>query len=37
LRLHHPRTGTPLEVTSPLPAELTDLLQALGFKLPLPD
>jgi 23S rRNA pseudouridine1911/1915/1917 synthase len=37
LRLHHPRTGGPLELTSPLPAELTDLLQALGFKLPLPD
>jgi 23S rRNA pseudouridine1911/1915/1917 synthase len=37
LRLQHPRTGEPLALTSLLPAELTDLLRALGFKLPVTD
>ena len=31
LRFHHPRTGRLVEVTAPVPAELSRLLQRLGF------
>ncbi|MBI2956022.1 MAG: RluA family pseudouridine synthase [Acidobacteria bacterium] len=34
LRFRHPRTGEPLEVSAPLPAELEALLRHLGFKSP---
>jgi len=37
LRLQHPRTGEPLAIASPLPADLTALLHALGFKSPAID
>lgn len=32
LRFRHPRTGAPVEVRAPLPAELEELLRALGLE-----
>lgn len=37
LRFTHPKTGERLQFDSPLPPELTTLLQKLGFAAPLPD
>jgi 23S rRNA pseudouridine1911/1915/1917 synthase len=34
LRFLHPGTGRPVEVRAPVPAELVELLQRLGFKTP---
>jgi len=34
LRFLHPRTGRALEVSAPMPVELAELLQRLGFKTP---